>query len=312
MRAGEEQSLYNKLFRRCLLVRRIEEKIIEIYPTDKIQSPVHLSIGQEAVSVGLCEAVRDGDLIYGSYRSHALYVGVGGDLTAMFAELMGRIGGVSKGKAGSMHLTYPQRGFMGSSAVVASQIPHAVGSAYAAKHRKSGQVIVCVFGDGSVEEGVAHESFNFAALRKLPVLFLCENNSLAVHSHIHERHAFKIADMAKLYGFPYTRLEQGWDFLQVYRVCDRLIGEIRDGGGPQFLEVFTFRYKEHVGTNDDFHFGYRSREPYEQWLKNDPLMQDQPLIAKFLPDVDAEIAAAVAAAERSPAPGRDELLTDVI
>src|SRR4051812_14693633 len=107
MRSREDRLLYEKLFRRSLLIRRIEEKIIEIYPTDKIQSPVHLSIGQEAVSAGLCEALRDGDLVYGSYRSHALYVGVGGDLTEMFAELMGRVGGISKGKAGSMHLTYP-------------------------------------------------------------------------------------------------------------------------------------------------------------------------------------------------------------
>jgi len=312
MIGNTSEDIYEKLFRRSLLIRRVEEKIIEIYPTDQIQSPVHLSIGQEAVSVGLSEALEKDDLVYGSYRSHALYIGVGGALTEMFAELMGRVGGVSKGKAGSMHLTYPKRGLMGSSAVVASHLPHAVGSALAAQHRKTGQVIACVFGDGSLEEGVSHESFNYAALCQLPVLFLCENNNLAVHSHIHARHSFQIEDLAKLYGLPYTRVDRGWDFLEVHDVCRRLVGEIRAGGGPQFLEVATFRYKEHVGTNDDFDYGYRSREPFEAWTKNDPLVQDKGMLERLLPSVDAEIEAAVAAASKSPAPGVEELLTDVI
>src|ERR1044072_2431996 len=135
--------LYRRLFRLALLIRGVEENIIDIYPSDKIQSPVHLSIGQEAVSVGLCAAFAPSDMIYGSYRSHALYIACGGDLTKMFAELMGRVGGISKGKAGSMHLTFPEKGLMGASAVVATQLPHAVGSALAAKFRKSGQVITC-------------------------------------------------------------------------------------------------------------------------------------------------------------------------
>jgi TPP-dependent pyruvate/acetoin dehydrogenase alpha subunit len=311
MTVEQSEELYDKLFRRALLIRRIEEKVIEIYPTDQIQSPVHLSIGQEAVSVGLCEALRPGDLAYGSYRSHALYVALGGDLTAMFAELMGRIGGVSKGKAGSMHLTWPEGGFMGSSAVVASHLPHAVGSALAAQQRKTGQVIACVFGDGALEEGVAHESFNYAALTGLPVLFLCENNSLAVHSHIQARHAFTIEALAGLYGFPYERVDRGWDFLEVHRACDRAVAQIRAGGGPRFLEVATFRYKEHVGTQDDFHYGYRSPEAYEEWRANDPLAQDGAALARLSAAVDAEIETAVAAALLSPAPGIEELLTDV-
>ncbi len=304
--------LYAKLFHRALLIRRVEEKIIELYPSDLIQSPVHLSIGQEAISVGVCEAMKDGDLVYGSYRSHALYLGVGGDLAEMFAELMGRIGGVSKGKAGSMHLTYPKKGFMGSSAVVATQLPHAVGSAYAAKVRKTDQVVVCVFGDGALEEGVTHESFNFAALEKLPVLFMCENNQLAVHSHLHERHAFKIENMAKLFGFPYTRIDKGWDLTEVYETCKRETDSVRAGGGPRFIEAATFRYKEHVGTNDDFHVGYRDRADFEAWVKNDPLVQDKAGLRAYLAGVDAEIEAAVAVALKSPAPGIEELLTDVM
>lgn len=306
------QGSYDELFRTSLLIRRVEEKIIEIYPTDQIQSPVHLSIGQEAVSTGLCSTLNPGDLIYGTYRSHALYIAVGGDLTKMFAELMGRVGGISKGKAGSMHLTYPEKGLMGSSAVVSSHIPHAVGSAVAAQHRGSGQLTVCVFGDGSLEEGVAHESFNYAALTQLPVMFVCENNELAVHSHLRDRHAFKIENFARLYGLPYTRIDAGWDFMEVREVCGRVAAEIRAGGGPQFIEVATFRYKEHVGTNDDFHFGYREKAPYEAWAKNDPLIQDRARLERFLPEIDAEIEAALTAASRSPAPGLEELLTDVM
>jgi TPP-dependent pyruvate/acetoin dehydrogenase alpha subunit len=305
-----EADLYEKLFRLSLLIRRVEEKIIDIYPTDKIQSPVHLSIGQEAVSVGLCAALEPNDMIYGSYRSHALYLACGGDLFRMFAELMGRVEGISKGKAGSMHLTFPEKGLMGASAVVATQLPHAVGSAFAAKHRKSGQVIACVFGDGALEEGVSHESFNFAALKSLPVLFLCENNGLAVHSHQRDRQSFSIEGMAKMYGLRYQRLEEGWDFMKIHSVCRETLRAVR-AGEPQFLEVATFRSKEHVGTGDDFDRGYRDRAGFDRWQAHDPLVQDQALARKLLPQVNAEIETALARAEASPVPGLEELLTDV-
>lgn len=302
---------YRDMYRTALLIRRVEEKIIEVYATDKIQSPVHLSIGQEAVSVGMCRAVAPQDLIYGTYRSHALYIACGGDLTLMFAELMGRIGGISKGKAGSMHLSCPTKGLMGSSAIVASHIPHAAGSALAAKLRQTNQVIWCVFGDGSTEEGVMHEVLNISALKKLPILFLCENNSLAVHAAISDRQAYRIQGLAELYGIPYTRLEEGYDFQAVHSVCDRLAGDIRQDGGPRFLEVLTYRSKEHVGTNDDFHFGYRDRAPFEAWCARDPLIQDKATYDSLIAEIDAEIEAAMASADTSPAPGIEELLTDV-
>ena len=226
---------YEKLYRQALLIRRVEEKIIDIYPSDNIQSPVHLSIGQEAVSVGLCAALERGDIIYGSYRSHALYIACGGDLTQMFAELMGRLGGISKGKAGSMHLSFPEQGLMGASAVVASHVPHAVGSALAARYRRTGQIVACVFGDGALEEGVSHECFNFAALKSLPILFLCENNGLAVHSHRRDRQAFAIEGLATLYGLPYRKVDEGWDFLEVCDACLDAGRSLRAGGRPQFL-----------------------------------------------------------------------------
>jgi pyruvate dehydrogenase E1 component alpha subunit len=307
-----DRMLYEELFRRSLLIRRVEEKIIEVYPSDLIQSPVHLSIGQEAVSVGLCAALAPGDKLYGSYRSHALYIACGGDLMQMFAELMGRSGGISKGKAGSMHLSFPDKGLMGASAVVASHLPHAVGGALAARHRKTGQVIACVFGDGALEEGVAHESFNFAALKSLPVLLLCENNGLAVHSHLSDRQTFSIENFAKLYGLPYRKLENGYDFMAVRAACIEARAALAAGGKPQFLEIMTYRSKEHVGTGDDFHFGYRGKAGFERWQGLDPLVQDPKLAERLLPAIDDEIAAAFAKAKASPAAGLEELLTDVL
>jgi TPP-dependent pyruvate/acetoin dehydrogenase alpha subunit len=307
----DNQALYERLFYQALLIRRVEEKIIDIYPSDQIQSPVHLSIGQEAVSVGLCAVLRPSDIIYGSYRSHALYIACGGDLIKMFAELMGRVGGISKGKAGSMHLSYPEKGLMGASAVVASHIPHAVGSALAAKHRRTGQVVACVFGDGALEEGVSHESLNFAALRALPVLFLCENNGLAVHSHLRDRQAFTIEGMARLYGIPYTKLAEGWDLEKVHEVCTTAVAAVRDQGKAQFLEISTFRSKEHVGVGDDLDQGYRARAEFARWQARDPLVQDSALANSFLPEIDSAIEAALTAARASPAPGIEHLLTDV-
>jgi pyruvate dehydrogenase E1 component alpha subunit len=303
---------YEQLYRQALLIRRVEEKIIDIYPTDNIQSPVHLSIGQEAVSVGLCAALEPMDIIYGSYRSHALYIACGGDLTLMFAELMGRVGGISKGKAGSMHLSYPDGGLMGASAVVASHLPHAVGSALAAKHRGTKQIVACVFGDGALEEGVAHECFNFAALRQLPVLFLCENNGLAVHSHRRDRQAFAIDGLAGLYGIPYQKIEDGWDFIKVHDVSADMARTIRRDSMPRFLEITTFRTREHVGIGYDFDAGYRSRTDFERWQACDPLSQNAELADNLLPGIDAEIEAAFAVAFESPVPGIEHLLTDVL
>lgn len=188
--------IYEELFYKALRIRLVEERIIELYPSDKIQSPVHLSIGQEAVAVCACQSLKQADLLFCSYRSHAFYRAKGGHLCEMFAELYGKATGCGRGKAGSMHLAAPEVGLMGSSAVVASTIPHAVGAALAAERLKKPQVIVAVFGDGATEEGVYHESLNFAALHKLPIVFFCENNGLAVHSKLEARQAYR-----QQYGF---------------------------------------------------------------------------------------------------------------
>ena len=304
--------VYESLFRQALLIRLFEEKVIELYPSDRIQSPVHLSIGQEAVAVGVCHALKREDLVFGSYRGHAFYIAKGGDLKQMMAELYGKVTGCGRGKGGSMHLAAPEVGFMGSSAVVASTISHAVGAAWAAKLQHKAQVCVTVFGDGATDEGVYHESLNFACLQKVPVLFVCENNGLAVHSGAAQRQAYDIVEHARTYGLPVERLEAGYDFMAVAESAGRLVEAIRRDGMPRFIEIKTFRYKEHVGPGDDFNAGYRSVSAFEAWKQKDPLCTDLETAARLLPEIRAEIAAAVDFAEKSPWPSQDELLAHVI
>jgi TPP-dependent pyruvate/acetoin dehydrogenase alpha subunit len=304
-------SLYEHLFRQALLIRVVEERIVDLYPSDKIQSPVHLSIGQEAVAVGVCHSLENKDLLFGSYRSHAFYIAKGGDLKQMMAELYGKSTGCGRGKAGSMHLAAPEVGFMGSSAVVASTIPHAVGAAWASKILNTAQVIVTVFGDGATDEGVYHECLNFASLHRVPLLLVCENNGLAVHSSVETRHAFSIRHHAEAYGLPVERIEAGYDFVEIALHLKELVTKIRIDRTPQLVEILTFRYKEHVGPGDDFKAGYRSTDAFEQWKKKDPLCCDEATRTKFIGDVMAEVEDAVAFAEQSPWPGIAELLTDV-
>ena len=308
----EFPSLYEELFYKALRIRLIEERIIDIYPSDKIQSPVHLSIGQEAVAVGVCHPLRHQDKLFGSYRSHAFYLAKGGDLPEMFAELYGKASGCGSGKAGSMHLLAPDVGFMVSSAVVATTIPHAVGAALAAKRRGMDQVTVAVFGDGATEEGVYHESLNFAALHALPVIFVCENNGLAVHALQRSRQAYSIVDHARSYGLPVSLCDEGYDFMKVNEGMSGIVKEVGRTGSPHFIEIRTYRYREHVGPGEDFDAGYRPRAEMESWQAKEPLVQDRTMVAKYTPAIESEIDEAVAFAEAAPWPTRDEVLTDVI
>src|ERR1700746_3113723 len=163
--------MYERLYKALYRIRRVEEGVPRAYPTDKIKSPVHLSIGQEAVSVGVCEALEPADVVFGTYRSHASYLAKGGDLKKMIAELYGKATGCCKGKGGSMHLIDAAAGIMGSSAIVGTTISQAVGYAYALKVQQKRSIVVNFFGDGAADEGAFHESLNFAALKKTPVIF---------------------------------------------------------------------------------------------------------------------------------------------
>jgi TPP-dependent pyruvate/acetoin dehydrogenase alpha subunit len=303
---------YEKLFYEGLRIRLVEEKIIELYPYDKIQSPVHLSIGQEAVAVGLCSQMKPDDWLFINYRGHAFYLAKGGPLPELFAELYGKRTGLSKGKAGSMHLAAPKQGVMGASAVVGSTISHAVGAALASKIRGEDRSFVTVFGDGATEQGAYHESLNFASLHNLPMLFLCENNGLAVHSPLGERQAFSLTTHAKAYGIESVVIEDGYDFVKLSAICGEVLGQIKNKRRPMLLEVKTCRYKEHVGPGEDFEGGYRELSEIQAWKAKDPLELDKKLISRFTPAISKEIDAAVMFAETSPFPTIDDLLTDVI
>ena len=314
---NENPSLLPKVYWALYRIRRVEEEIARIYPTDKIKSPTHLSIGQEAVAVGACQALRPDDVVFGTYRSHAVYLAKGGDLKKMLAELYGKITGCAKGKGGSMHLIDTAHGVMGTSAVVATTIPHAVGYAYALKLKRDDRVAVSFFGDGAVDEGVFHESMNFAALKQLPVILICENNGYAIHSHHLARHRLdNLCDRARTYGMEAKRIEQN-DVLAIYEAVGTVAQAIRQGrSGPWFFECLTYRWKEHVGPGDDFALGYRTRAEAESWMAGDQVTrigkQLEPSVrAQIEHDVEDELREAFAFAEASPFPGLAELYTDV-
>lgn len=307
------EQFYRSLYR----IRRVEEEVARVYPTDKVKSPVHLSIGQEFISVAVCEALAPQDVAFGTYRGHALYLAKGGDLREMIAELYGKATGCAKGKGGSMHLVNVKAGFMGASAVVGTSIPHAVGHALAMKLQKRDTVTVNFFGDGAIEEGVFHESLNFASLKNLPVLFICENNFYAIHAHQKTRQKEgDICRLASAHGIPTERIESG-DLLEVYERVKAAVDAMRAGlSGPRFFEIMAYRWMEHVGPNEDYHFGYRDRAEAEAWLENDQLRR---VGEQLLPErrraieaeVEAEIRDAFEFAESSPFPEEEELFTDL-
>jgi TPP-dependent pyruvate/acetoin dehydrogenase alpha subunit len=302
---------YKEIFYHALRVRMVEEKIREIYPSDKIQSPVHLSLGQEHHIAALLLQLKKTDQVYTSYRSHAVYLAKGGNLKQMFAELYGKKSGVAKGKAGSMHLCAPESGMMGSSAIVGSPLPHALGAAYAMKIKKSGNIAVSITGDGSCEEGVFSECLNFAALKSLPVLYVIENNGLAIHAPIKERQSFGLKKLSEAYGIEHHLSADGSDMKAVAALSAKIINSVRKKQKPAVYEILTCRYKEHVGINEDFHRGYRSRADFQKKYCRDPLVTEKNLINKFSKKIYSEIDRAAAYAEESEFPGPGELLKDV-
>ena len=312
-----ESELIPRLYRSLFRIRRVEEEVARVYPSDKIKSPVHLSIGQEAVAVGVCDPLRKDDVLFGTYRDHATYLAKGGDLRRMVAELYGKATGCAKGKGGSMHLIDLAVGAMGASAIVGTTIPHALGYAYGLRMERSDRIVVSMFGDGAVDEGAFHESLNWAGVQKLPVIFVCENNYYAIHSHHLTRHASdNLCERARTYGMPAERVE-GNDVLTIREKIAAAVDEMRKSGvGPRFFEFMTYRMKEHVGPNDDYHQGYRKPEEAAPWMKGDPvkrLAEQVPaeLRGQIERAVEDEIRDAFDFAEKSPFPDLQELHTDV-
>jgi TPP-dependent pyruvate/acetoin dehydrogenase alpha subunit len=294
-----------RIYKKLQLIRRVEEEIARIYPSDKIKSPVHLSIGQEAVSVGVCDALHANDVVAPTYRCHAAYLAKGGNLRGMMAELFGKGSGSARGKGGSMHLIDIHQHVLGASAVVGTTIPIAVGYALALQREGKGRVAAVFFGDGGTEEGVFHESLNFAALHKLPVLFVCENNFYAIHTPIKKRWATERL-CERVSG----------DVLQIRRTCLDHIEKMRSGGGPAFLEIQTYRWREHVGPGQDYDAGYRSIDELHKWQGRDQVSiigaQLAPQIRQRVDDeINASISDAVQFAEKAAWPASEELLKNV-
>lgn len=263
------------LFSGMLRIRLIEEAIADRYAEQEMRCPVHLSIGQEAAAVGVCAALRADDRVFSTHRCHAHYLAKGGSLPAMLAEIYGKATGCIGGRGGSMHLQDPDVGLVASIPIVGGSIPLAVGSALADSLDKRDRVSVCFFGDATVEEGVFHESANFAALRSLPVLFVCENNLYSVYTPLHERQPDRpLVDLAAAHSMATFHVD-GNDVDAVLAATEAAVAAARAGRGPSFLLLDTYRWREHCGPSFDNHIGYRTEDEYRHWRQSDPIARLQ-------------------------------------
>ena len=307
-------SIYTQLLR----IRKIEESIAERYSEWQMRCPVHLSIGQEAIPVGISMHLSREDHVYSNHRSHGHYFAKGGSLKKMIAELYGKETGCCGGRGGSMHLIDLEVGFMGSTPIVGGTVPLAVGDAWSAVLKGEKRVSVIYFGDGCFEEGVVHEAMNFAVLHKLPVIFVCENNGYSVYTQLNERQADrKIIDIAKAHGMQ-THTADGNDVLEIMEVAYNAIKHARDGNGPQFFEFKTYRWLEHCGPDDDDHLNYRPKGELSTWkdrcpvakLKNHIIKEDISNEKKFKiieKEINIEITEAFEFAKNSRSPQLDKL-----
>ncbi|MEK7140976.1 MAG: thiamine pyrophosphate-dependent dehydrogenase E1 component subunit alpha [Patescibacteria group bacterium] len=292
------------LFSQMLRIRMVEEAIAAEYPKQEMRCPTHLCIGQEAIAVGVCAALTKEDVVFSTHRSHGHYLAKGGNLRAMIAELYGKATGCSGGLGGSMHLVDLNANFLGAAPIVASTIPVAVGVALSRVMLKKPGIAVAFFGDAAVEEGTAQEAFNFAVLKHLPVLFVCENNMYSTVTNILDRQPRRtISSLVRGHGMTVQTVD-GQDAGAVNSAAKRFAGFIRNGKGPGFLECLTYRFLEHCGPNED---GPALRPAAElvRWKKNDPVVH---MARRFkAKDVDAmkemigkEIQDAFAFARKSP------------
>jgi pyruvate dehydrogenase E1 component alpha subunit len=297
-----------ELLYKMLRIRMIEEAIADLYPDQEMRCPVHLSIGQEAPAVGVCSALGTDDWVLSNHRSHAHYLARGGSLERMLAELYGKATGCTGGLGGSMHLTDLEVGFIGSTPIVGSSVPIAVGAALTAHLRGLDRIVVVFLGDAAMETGIVHESLNVAAVHSLPVLFCCENNLYSVYSPLSVRQPAHrtLSDLASGHGIR-TISGDGNDVEEVYEIASEAHWGISQGDGPIFIELSTYRLREHCGPNFDNDLGYRSEEEYMSWQMNDPIKR---LVGKIswnerdtvTQDIRDEIEQAIAFAKASEFP----------
>lgn len=259
------------LYREMLRIRLLEEEIAKRYSDQKMRCPVHLSIGQEAIPVGVSSVLSKRDQVVSTHRCHAHYMAKGGNLGAMLAEIYGRADGCCGGRGGSMHLFDPDAGVLTSLPIVASAIPVGVGAALAFQQRGEDTVCVVYFGDGAVEEGVFHESANFAALMNLPVIMVCENNEFSIYTGLEERQPDRpLEALGAAHGMNTLRVD-GNDVLAVRDATAGAVERARKGEGPSLMICDTYRMLQHCGPENDDHLGYRSQADLDSWRARCPL-----------------------------------------
>lgn len=279
-----------EIYRVLQRIRCFEERIVDLYPDQEMRTPVHLCLGQEGVAAGVCLHLRREDYIFSTHRSHGHCIAKGMPLESIAAELYGRVDGCARGRGGSMHLVDPRHGIPGSTAIVGGSIPLAAGAALSAHLQGNSRIAVAFFGDGASEEGSFHESLNFAALRRLPVIFVCENNFYATNSPLSARQpGVGIAEKGAAYGIP-GQLVDGNDTLTVYHAAARAVARARSGQGPTLLECRTYRWKGHVGPQCDVEQGCRPRPELEEWKSRCPIAAFRARLCADGTATDAELA----------------------
>jgi len=311
-----------QLFTTMLTIRAVEERVAALYSEQEMKCPVHLCTGQEAIAAGVCIQLRQDDTIFSTHRSHGHCIAKGMDLKPLVAELYGRSSGCAGGRGGSMHLVDPGHGIPGTTAIVGGCIPLAVGAALSSVLQKKNALSVAFFGDGAADEGAFAESLSFAALKRLPVIFVCENNHYATNSPRSARQPdVPIAGRAAGYGIPAATAD-GNDVLAVYRAAREAVLRARSGGGPTLLEFRTYRWKGHVGPTSDIESGCRPADEHEEWLQKCPLdVYKKYLLEKgiltvsemgrFHADQEKAVDEALAFAKASPSPDPAELFDHV-
>jgi pyruvate dehydrogenase E1 component alpha subunit len=306
-----------------LRIRHFEQRIVELYPEQEIRTPVHLCVGQEAVAAGVCAHLRPADLIFSTHRNHGHCLAKGISTKKMLAEFYGKETGCCKGKGGSMHPCDPEHGILGTSAIVGGGIPIAVGAAWAEQRRGKDNIALSFFGDGATEEGSFHESLNFAALKNIPVIFICENNLYATASRLNHRQpaAGSIAAKAEGYGLPGVSLD-GNDVIAVYQAAAEAVNRARQGAGPTLIEARTFRWFAHVGPVDDTESGHRPAAELAKWKEKCPILRFRERLRsekilnwedekRWHEDFDRDFAEALLFAKDSEPPGKALLTTHV-
>ena len=319
----EGKELYMLMLRRMMLIRKFDETVKDLVQSAELVGMAHCYIGEEAVAVGACTALRDEDYITGNHRSHGHPISKGGDVRRAMAELLGKATGYCKGKGGSMHLADFDIGILGESGIVASALPVAVGAAMGSKMQNNDRVVISFFGDGASNQGACHEAMNLASIWKLPVIFLCENNQYAVTTSFKETVSTEnVSDRASAYNMPGV-LVDGQDVMAMHEATVHAVQRARAGEGPTLLEAKTYRYEDHSeGLNRILREPYRTEEEIEFWRQRDPIdihskwllendVASQGEIDKVQNDVYEAIGDALQFARESPYPDEADLFTDL-